>query len=296
MDFSADKELKRIEKKIASMKERGSVPQPLVELIEKTLRTQLDARVQAPEPEMSPPPDPEDATRHLQGAPLLERSEFPIDAEHGKNIFLKLLDLLASVGSEHAEAVDTIRRAIADDTLDIKEAISSFLNGDDSLFLAWAEKTPNVPRALSFLTISCATPLIENIAAPLAAKRDQETVWAFGHCPVCGSPPLIARLLEKEGFRHMNCSFCHTEYRVKRLQCPYCCEEDASKLKYFDAKEEPGFQVHVCDSCNMYIKAIDFRNLERPSHPLLDDMDSMAMDVLAQQEGYMRPTLSAWGF
>ena len=39
-----------------------------------------------------------------------------------------------------------------------------------------------------------------------------------------------------------------------------------------------------------------FRQLDRPSLPLLDDLESIALDIRAQNQGLARPVLSAWGF
>ncbi len=121
-------------------------------------------------------------------------------------------------------------------------------------------------------------------------------VPAVGTCPICGSLPLISSLNEKEGFRHATCSFCRHDYRIKRIACPVCGEEEQKKLTFFTVDEEPGFRVDVCDTCKTYIKTIDFRELDRIAVPVLDDLDSLALDYVAAGQGYKRATMSAWGF
>ena len=122
------------------------------------------------------------------------------------------------------------------------------MNDDQAYFEAAAEITPSAPRLAAFLVQASLAPCIEARAAAAVAPEDLETVWPHGHCPVCGSLPLIGTLKENEGLRYLTCSFCHTEYRAKRLQCPYCQEESMDKLEYFDATGEPGFHVNVCRS------------------------------------------------
>jgi FdhE protein len=61
-------------------------------------------------------------------------------------------------------------------------------------------------------------------------------------------------------------------------------------------EEEPGYRVDVCASCKSYIKTIDFREMDRTALPQFDDLDSLALDFVAREQGYIRPTLSAWGF
>jgi FdhE protein len=46
----------------------------------------------------------------------------------------------------------------------------------------------------------------------------------------------------------------------------------------------------------MYIKVTDFREMDRTSWPAMDDLESMSLDLAAMEQGWRRPTLSAWGF
>ena len=68
------------------------------------------------------------------------------------------------------------------------------------------------------------------------------------------------------------------------------------KLEFFEAREEPGFRVDTCRTCNMYIKTTDFRKMDRNGLPLVDDLESLPLDIRAQKENFKRATLSAWGF
>jgi FdhE protein len=36
--------------------------------------------------------------------------------------------------------------------------------------------------------------------------------------------------------------------------------------------------------------------MDRQSVPVLDDLESLALDILAREQGFVRPTQSAWGF
>jgi FdhE protein len=140
------------------------------------------------------------------------------------------------------------------------------------------------------------TPSLERMALKLAAVTDLRKSWTHGHCPVCGSMPIMSDLREKEGFRYNICGFCHSEYHFPRLQCPFCLEKDTAKLEYYEAKEEPGVRINACRTCMMYIKQTDFRNLDRRALPLIDDLDSLALDIAAREKDFKRPSLSAWGF
>lgn len=128
------------------------------------------------------------------------------------------------------------------------------------------------------------TPSLERCAELLGARTDLNKSWGHGHCPLCGSMPIMSDLREKEGFRYNICGFCHAEYRATRLQCPFCLETDTGRLEYYDSPEEPGLRVNACKTCKMYIKTTDFRNLDRRALPLVDDLESLRLDVLAREK------------
>jgi FdhE protein len=134
------------------------------------------------------------------------------------------------------------------------------------------------------------------VAMSMAEALPADRTWNQATCPVCGSLALHSQLVGKEGVRMHTCSFCRAAYRTVRLQCPFCQERDAAKLPFFTADEEPGYRVDVCLSCKGYIKTSDFREFDRISLPVLDDLESMALDILAVKRGFFRPTPSAWGF
>lgn len=295
MPFDLSRETRKLERKLSALRANDGLPQGVVELLAATRKKQLEARA-AINGGAAVELTPEDRARHLQGAALLPRDRFVPDEAAGSGLFDELLAVVAGMGGPLAEAAGQLRAAETAGAFSRAEAFRRYLADDQGYFAEIAAVTPGAPRLAAFLVQASLTPLLEARAAATVTPEELKATWAHGHCPVCGSLPLIGRLLETEGHRWLTCSFCHTEYRAKRLQCPFCQEEDMDKLEYFDVTGEPGFHVNVCRSCNGYIKTVDFRKLDRPSLPLLDDLESLALDMLATREGLKRPTFSAWGF
>lgn len=286
----------RLEKKLAELKAKEFLPPELVELVAKVAESQLAAEAEAV---VAIPAEAElpGALETRQGKPLVERSLFPFDRAQAERLFREYAGLLEAMGGEQEKAAGIVRAAIDAGQPTLAEAFAKFLAGDDVFFSAFGEKTPAAPRTLGFLVQAALTPSLAAVAAAFEQRLAHEDSRAHGHCPVCGSLPLFSVLLrEKEGLRHAVCSFCHAEYRIRRLACPYCDEADPAKLKFFTADELPGFRVDVCETCRRYVKTADFRNLDKVSLPALDDLESLALDFLARDEGYARPVLSAWGF
>jgi FdhE protein len=282
-------------KKIDACRKRGFFPSELIDLIEKIYARQLESRGQAKVPAAASL-QVADSLQHSQGAPLLERSRFPFDRDQSAALFSEFLELAASANPALGEATAALSKAIEDKSLDLTQAMQAHLDGDEAFFSTWAKATPSAPRALPMLVQAAMTPSLEQVAMELESLTDLSQSWEHGHCPLCGSMPIISELREKEGFRYNICGFCHAEYHAPRLQCPFCLEKDMDKLEYYEAEEEPGVRINACKTCNLYIKTTDFRNLDRRSLPLVDDLESLSLDVAAREKKYKRPTLSAWGF
>ncbi|SDK88146.1 FdhE protein [Maridesulfovibrio ferrireducens] len=315
MTFDYSKAQHQLDKKIKNLNKKDFLPDELVDLISNVAKIQLEAEQQAA-PVMPDPASFAPAAENIQGRPLLARADFPYDHDQAVQLFTKFSDILLNLSGPIADATKFISDKIENKELDLEKVFSAYIKGDDSFFAKWGEDTPEAPRTLNFLIQSSVTPSIKVVARNIAEhlpeieKAEEETPTSVdleievsppparnhGHCPVCGSIPFIHVLRHKQGFRYADCSFCHTEYRVRRLACAYCDESDSKKIKFFTAEGEPGYRVEVCDSCNNYIKTIDFRELDKVSIPTLDDLESLPLDFLAVEEGYKRGTLSAWGF
>lgn len=284
-----------LQKKIEELHNHQAVSQPILSLVSLVMNLQEDAikdwsEIDIPEEFLA------DTDQHVQGVPLLYRSRFPVDLTRTGAFLDQLLEALKTFDGPTGSAMNTIRSALDDNELSLERAVEEFLRGEDEIFQTFAVKTPQAPRALMFLVQGSVTPGLVKTATRLHKRLSPNAPWMFGHCPICGSLPLIGRLKEREGFRFLTCSFCRIEYRVPRLSCPFCQEDRHDKLEYFSSDDEPGFIAETCLSCLRYIKTIDYRQFDRNCLPILDDLLSLPFDILARHRGFSRPTLSAWGF
>ncbi|NDV18487.1 formate dehydrogenase accessory protein FdhE [Pseudodesulfovibrio sp. JC047] len=295
MEFDVEQYQRRLEKKITQLKGKSYISEELVNLVADVARLQLTARINAT---VTIPQDTELAPAEavFQGVPLLGRENFPHDSAQATQLLQDLIALLNTTGGPLGDGAKAVAQAMDNGEFTPADLFHHYLNDDTAFFASWAERTPEAPKTIAFLAFAALGPSIEAAADILAEKLPDMKVPEVGTCPICGSLPLISSLNQKEGFRHATCSFCRHEYRIKRIACPVCGEDDQKKLTFFTVDEEPGFRVDVCESCKTYIKTIDFRNLDRVALPILDDLDSLALDYVAAGQGYKRATLSAWGF
>ncbi len=293
--YNNEKSLKLFQKRKDILAKKDILPQELLDLAEFAFKNQFKAfnsssSVLPQDLKLAP------VNEVISGKPLLARSSFPYDFEASLKLFHILLDYLKNSSGPIKASAEIIESEIKKDPELVRVAFEKYLEADDHFFRIFGEKTPESPRTLNFLAQTSITPSIAGITDKLNLALPQNHTWTFGHCPVCGSLPYISSLQGKEGARHLHCSFCHTDYRFLRMVCPFCDEKKEACFEYFTVKEHPGFRVDVCKTCNMYMKTIDFRQLDKKNLPILDDLESLTLDIMARNEGYNRPTLSAWGF
>lgn len=308
MGFDQDRVARQLEGKLRALRGKAGMPQGLVDFLGAVAAAQLRAQSRATAAVQAaglPVPEDELATpeQRAQGLPLLARQRFRYDAGQVSALGAELLGLARAVPGPLAEAAEILGRVLAPGgSLDLEQLLAAHLAQDDDVFAGCAELTPQVPRLAAFLAQACLAPFAAAQAELLAAQVPgglmglDRRAWPYGHCPVCGSLPYISVLREKEGQRMLCCSFCQTEYRAPRLACPYCGEDDPARLSIQDSPQEPGFRLDVCGSCGNYLKTVDFRSFDRVSIPALDDLESLALDCLASDQGLTRPTPSAFGF
>jgi FdhE protein len=107
----------------------------------------------------------------------------------------------------------------------------------------------------------------------------------------------MAKLEREEGRRILQCSLCSTEWAFRRLQCPFCRNDDHDTLRFFFVDEESPYRVDVCDICKRYIKTVDERKLEEEKKVMLtlENIATLFLDILAVEEGYRNPHQHLFG-
>jgi FdhE protein len=225
-----------------------------------------------------------------EGFSLIQKEDFPLDIESSVRLFETLCQVGRDANPHMAEQMKKIKEAIDGKRIELKkllrdgsrekriEEIAKELALDKNMFL--------------FLIQNSIRPSIEAGVEQLRSEVDPET-WLKGYCPLCGSLPSLSLLKEEVGKRYLLCSFCGYQWRVERIFCPFCNNKDQASLHYFCGEGEETHRIDLCDKCHQYIKTIDTRNLQE-SDPVLEDLSTLHLDLLASQKGYKRPVPNPW--
>ncbi|MFZ3138338.1 MAG: formate dehydrogenase accessory protein FdhE [Thermodesulfovibrionales bacterium] len=229
-----------------------------------------------------------------EGFPLIDKKDMKLNMDLATTLFKNICRTLQRNNKKASPEIKKINQAIRKSEIDLKELFGKLIAGDKAYIDSVGEKTELNRWLLLFLAESSINPFFEAYADKLKGYVDQES-WFRNYCPVCGSQPVIGELrntgglVEVEGARFLVCSSCGFEWRFKRLACPFCGNENHEKLRYFNTEADgKGYRVDVCEECKKYIKAIDLRELNVEVVPLVEDMGTLHLDILARKEGYKR--------
>ena len=228
-----------------------------------------------------------------EGSSLVERRDLNLDTASASRLFKRLCKVL-SRRKEASEVAMRITQALRSKEMIFSELFKDAGAEKGDYISATSKRLKVKEELLSFLARNSIKPMFEAYANELKGHVDQE-MWWRGYCPICGSLPFIAELRE-EGERFLVCSLCSFEWRFMRLKCPFCETEDHQELRYFYAEGRgKAHRVDVCEKCKRYIKTVDTREMGGNVVPIVEDMGTLYLDVLAQKEGYMRGGITHGG-
>ena len=225
-----------------------------------------------------------------EGFSLIQKEDFPLDVESSVNLFQSICQIGKSANPHLAEQAGKIEEAIGNRKIDLKKLFEKGIEG--KTIEQVADELGLDKKVFLFLVQASIKPSVEAAREQLHGELNSETLLK-GYCPVCGSFPFLSLLKEEVGKRYLMCSYCGYQWRIDRLFCPFCTNTGQESLHYFYGEGEKAYRIDLCDKCHQYIKTIDYRNLAE-SDPVLEDLATLHLDILASQKGYKRPVPSPW--
>jgi FdhE protein len=225
-----------------------------------------------------------------EGFSLIQKEDFPLDIESSVKLFGTLCQVGRDANPHMAEQVRKIEEVIDKDRMELRKLFEG--GWREEKIEKVADEWVLDKKVFSFLIQSSIRPSIEAGVGQFLSELDPET-WLKGYCPLCGSLPSLSLLKEEVGKRYLLCSFCGYQWRTDRILCPFCKNKDQESLHYFCGEGEETHHIDLCDRCHQYIKTIDYRNLKE-SDPVLEDLATLHLDLLASQKGYKRPVPNPW--
>jgi len=224
------------------------------------------------------------AVKRKERFPLIARKDFTVDIKASEALLREICQLACEANEVLTRAGIKLVDALDKGMVYAPTLLSKTLSKDDVYFDETAKSLKIDKKVLLFMTHGSRRPSLSLCAEQLATYLYKDTLWEKGYCPVCGNPPAIS-ILRGEGDRFLFCSFCDYEWHSQRIYCPFCENKDQKTLHYFFSEEEEEYRVDVCDQCRRYIKTIDTRKMKRPIYPFLEQVTTLHLDIIAQNQG-----------
>lgn len=216
--------------------------------------------------------------------PLINRVDFAIDTEASETLLREICRVAMEETNEVlAKAATKVTEGLDKGTLEASTLFSKILSDDEIHLAKGAHEFDNDKVILAFFVYNSIRPSLCVCAAQLASYLHEDAPWKRGYCPICGSPPGLS-ILGNAGKRSLVCSFCSHEWYTERIYCPFCNNKDHKTLHYFFSEEERDYRVDVCDACNKYLKTIDTRRIKHPVYTLVEQISTLHLDMLAQEQ------------
>ncbi len=238
------------------------------------IQAEVEAKAGLPELKL----DKAEITERLKsGHPLLASDSFVFDRELASDAFGRLCRLFG----EYPEMLGPVPAELCSHGLSA-EWVKAWFAG---------ENIPSDGEAVHPLLVSTMVqqtlrPFLIGYGQALKGKFRQDD-WRRAICPVCGAKPEFSYLEKEVGARWCLCSACATEWLFKRLECPYCGNNDSSKLSYLTS-DDGQYRVYLCEVCKTYLKTIDLRKAAREVLMPMESLTTVELDAQAQEKGYHR--------
>ncbi|MFC1582112.1 formate dehydrogenase accessory protein FdhE [Planctomycetota bacterium] len=232
-------------------------------------------------PDMTKVDSAQGLKRNLKGKPFLRPEDLVIDHDQFHELLTKVAgEACRSQGNDNQSGPQKPDEPHP-------ELLRAIMYAEAETLAACAEYFSLPVPIFVFSAHQALIPFLEGYAHAIREQIDEST-WMRGRCPVCGGEPLMAKLTGEGGQRYLQCGLCRTEWLYKRMECPFCGNDDQDTLRYFFGEEDKRRMVEVCEKCKGYIKTVDVRDMYRHVPLLVEDALTLPLDMAARQEGYGR--------
>lgn len=224
-----------------------------------------------------------------RNAPLLHQRTLAVDATRVQRLVRALASTAAAGNFAGAESLRGYRPPAAGAV----RLISAAVRQDQAEIVTLATEAGVDSSALASVAHLGALPVLQSCGRALEDQVPRS--WPHGHCPICASWPILAERRGLDRTRRLRCGRCGGEWEVQWLCCIYCGEREHKRLGSL-VPEDQGerLKVETCGSCRGYLKSVATLQKIPPFDLLLQDLETVELDLVALDRGYRRPDESGF--
>ncbi len=227
--------------------------------------------------------------RVAEGIPLMAEADLSFDHSALLQSANQLQQILEEHVSEQYRDIVTVLTPPEAPANPISTLAERTLRGDGA-YLSALSKAHGYPLdMLAFFAIFLVRPIRMQARRAIEPHLDISS-WRYGYCHVCGLWPQMARLDSESGRRSLWCVGCGGHWHFSRMVCPFCMENDQTKLGFITVENWEGYRLQTCESCRRYLKTRDERQASviKTDCPDVEYVATSTLDTTAAQEKYIR--------
>ncbi len=178
--------------------------------------------------------------------------------------------------------------AVLKDRVDGPALFAASLRGLDESMVRIADKRSIDSDTLAAVASILPVPFLHACHRRFAGQVSEG--WTRAYCPVCGSWPAFAEVLDADRSRRFRCGRCGSGWHAEILRCAFCENRDHAELVMLVPSDDTRHRaVEACMRCSGYVKT--FTTLEpcSPGAVMLNDLATVDLDLAALDRGYVRP-------
>jgi len=288
MRRTKSKDLEKVLKRVKSLEKKNPINKEILDFFKEIIREQYKAK---PIIKIEPIEVQKETIKDqlMAGFPLIDKNGLKLDIDSAKIIFKNICKALREKNKKVAPWIRIINKSIKSKDISLEELYKKMIEGDDTYINSISDKIGINKWLLNILLENSIKPIFESYAERLKDYIEQES-WFKGSCPICGSEPFLGELKDYAnvvGAKFLICSLCGFHWRYKRLGCPFCSNDNHQKLRYFNTEADgKAYRIDVCEECKRYIKTIDTKIIGDVISPLIEDISTLHLDIIANNEGY----------
>jgi FdhE protein len=218
------------------------------------------------------------------GIPLLHQCTLHVDASWARRL---VGDLVSTAARGDLAGGATLReyRPSREDAVGLTLAA---VRQDAEELTALAHSAGVDRGALASIAHLAALPLLQSCGRQLDGEIP--AYWPQGYCPVCAAWPILAERRGLDRSRRLRCGRCAAEWEVQWLCCIYCGEKQHELLGMLEpAERSEQLKVETCGTCRGYLKSIASLQGFSSMELLLQDLETVELDLVALERGYGKP-------
>jgi FdhE protein len=216
-------------------------------------------------------------------APLLHGRTLEVDAGRVRRLVCRLASAAAGKDAGAASL-----RGYKPTAADAMRLVAAAVRQDRAAIGALAGTSGVDAQALGAVADFAALPLLQSCDRLFGTGIPR--FWPHGYCPICAAWPILSERRGLDRTRRLRCGRCAGDWEIEWLCCVYCGEREHERLGSL-VLEDGGekLKVETCVSCRGYLKSVATLQGIPGFDLLLQDLETVELDLAALDRGYRRP-------